>query len=87
MRFFSERRTIDLAGLNDADIALGRVDYRQKGLDVDWLVGFPLWFERSGLSAHFGPAHAFRMPPAEYTICRCPSQAQVIISKRRLPGE
>jgi hypothetical protein len=85
MGFFGERHTVDLAGLNHADIAVGRVDYRQKALELDWLLVFPGWLDRSGLLSHFRPEHWFRMPPAEYTICPCPEQATVVIARRAEP--
>jgi len=82
IRFFGQRKTIDLMGLNDADIAMKRIDRRQAARQLDWLVAFPFWLDASGLADQFAPHRVFRIPEEEYTVCPCPQQATVVISRR-----
>jgi len=81
LRFFGDRRTIDLMGLNNAPIALGRSDRRVAASTIDWIVAFPFWLDGTGLADLFEPQMTFRMPEAEYTVCPCPEHATVLIAR------
>jgi hypothetical protein len=78
IRYFGQRRTLDLVGLNDARVAFGQ---RPIGADeVDWLAVFPSLLHR--------PPHGFmsrqvvEIPLAEYTVCPCAGQNRIEIFER-----
>ena len=82
MRYFGERRTIDLMGLNCSQIAFRRVSLREIAPQLDWVVVFPFWLNSSGLADQFVPRMWFRMPQAEYTVCPCPGQEVVVVARQ-----
>ncbi len=91
IRYFGQRRTIDLMGLNNADIAFGKVSRRQSLAEVDWLAIFPSWFDRynllSDILENFDQRKVIRIPLKEYTICYDPGQTtKVIFEKKRRAG-
>lgn len=88
IRFFSQRETLDLLGLNSAPIALGTRtrDELLEERDVRWLAIFPGWFDDAAGEAmlrRFEPRTAFEIPPEEYTVCDCPTQTRIVIYERR----
>jgi hypothetical protein len=64
MRYFSQRRTIDLIGLNHADIAFFRLWRRQAIDEADWLVIFPEIFKTylPFIGQRFEPCYTVRIP-------------------------
>ena len=91
IRYFGRRRTIDILGLNSADIAFHKMDARQAIMDADWLAIFPSWFSGTSLgvdiAASFEPRVEVRIPLEEYTVCRNAGQTVMVIleRKRRVP--
>ncbi|RMF92944.1 MAG: hypothetical protein D6736_02605 [Nitrospinota bacterium] len=85
IRYFGRRWTLDLIGLNNADIAFGRKTARQliEEDSIDWLAIFPSWFQGSSIWQGFVPRQVFQIPLAEYTICPCPGQTRMVIFERR----
>ncbi len=83
IRYFGKRRTVDLRGLNCADIAFGRIRPERAIADSDWLVVFPSWFEESSQLTSFEERARFSIRPEEYTVCDCPGQTSSVILERR----
>ncbi len=87
IRYFGQRRTIDLRGLNNADIAFGKVSWPQCLAQLDWLAIFPSWFEGldllSGIKANFDQRTIFSISLEEYTICNAPGQTTKVIFERK----
>lgn len=81
IRYFGQRWTLDLAGLNAADVAFGQ--RRIEPGDLDWLAVFPHFFPRP--PAGFAPRQTIEIPFAEYTICPCPNQNRVDIYEYERP--
>jgi hypothetical protein len=48
IRYFGNRRTIDLVGINNQDIAFKRVSVLEELNQCDWLAIFPGWFQDEG---------------------------------------
>jgi len=86
IRYFGGRRTIDIIGLNDSDLAFGKVDGRRMIAGVQWFAVFPGWFDGTPLEpeirGHFEPRKEFSIPYEEYTVCRNRSQTIVVIFER-----
>jgi hypothetical protein len=84
------RRTVDLLGLNNAEIAFGKLSARDAIRNADWLAICPALFAGSDIKpyimAEFIPRAEIRIPPAEYTICNNPWQAVVAIMERKTPA-
>jgi len=85
IRYFGERTTVDLLGLNNQDVAFGRVGPAEALIQNDWLAIFPSVFARQKalIDVYFEPVTVFQIPLAEYTICDCPGQTTKAIYKRK----
>lgn len=82
LRYFGQRRTIDVFGLNNLDVAFQRVPLQTVAGSLDWLVAYPVVTSALASLARFKPVAAFQVPLAEYTICKCPEQTLLTIAKR-----
>ena len=89
IRYFGERRTVNLMGLNNAEIAFHKIGERAVIEGADRIAIFPSWFSRSAVMADietaFQPRVEMRIPVNEYTICNCPGQTIMVIFERRRP--
>lgn len=83
LRYFGQRRTLDLGGLNHAPLAMRRTTLGDVVEQVDWLAVFPAHYASSGVLEAFDPVEWFSIPLAEYTICQCPTQTVVGVARRR----
>jgi len=83
IRYFGERKTLDLLGLNYARLAFGEVERREVFGEADWIAVFPDWFPREELAFRFVRRQSFAIPLEEYTICNCPGQTHLWIMERR----
>lgn len=81
IKYFSQRTVIDLAGLNNADIAFDRKPVETIFSEIDWLVIFPSWF-RPWIFDQFEQVVVFKIPMDEYTICNCPQNVKVIFKAK-----
>ena len=83
---FGGRRTLDLVGLNDADLAFGRTSREDALRSADWLAIFPGILARTPLAApiaeRFTPRTSFEIPLEQYTVCPCPEQTELRIYER-----
>lgn len=84
MRYFGERYTIDLIGLNNADVAFARTDTSKLLQVLDWMVVFPRIFDSQELDRYFTVEEVFAIPLEEYTVCPCPGQNANVIAKRAM---
>ncbi len=82
LRYFGGRRTIDLIGLNTADVAFQRVPIAAIEQRVDWLAVYPLLFRLHPAFARFTRLYWFSIPREEYTICDCPGPTRMVIARR-----
>ena len=82
LRYFGGRRTIDLIGLNAADVAFQRVPIAAIEQRVDWLAVYPLLFRLHPAFARFARVRWFSIPREEYTICDCPGPTRMVIARR-----
>ena len=81
-RYFGKRKTIDLIGLNCADIAFGRMNPENRGI-VDYLAITPTWFYGKGLYDDLTAITNFSIPPEEYTITSNKGQSEIVIFRCR----
>lgn len=82
LRYFGGRRTIDLLGLNHADLVHGRVTRSEIVRELDWVAVFPRLFPQT-MFEMFEPRQVFRISDAEYTVCDCPLQTTKVVAERR----
>jgi hypothetical protein len=84
IRYFGDRRTIDLIGINNQDLAFARVSVLDDLNRCDWLAIFPDWFRDDGafIRKEFSLATVIRVPVNEYTICDCPGQTITAVFKK-----
>lgn len=82
LRYFGERRTIDVFGLNNLDVAFKRVPSETIAARLDWLVAYPVVTSALASLVRFKPVTMFQVPLAEYTICACPDQTLLTVSQR-----
>jgi 4-amino-4-deoxy-L-arabinose transferase-like glycosyltransferase len=83
LRYFGNRTTLDLKGLNYGALTWGRISQSAVIARTDWLAVFPSWFGESNLLSFFEERHAVSIPPAEYTVCDCPGQTVTLILRKR----
>jgi hypothetical protein len=83
IRYFGNRVTIDLKGLNYADLAYDRVSHEAVIARTDWLAVFPSWFRGTNLFDFYEQRHSFSIPLEEYTVCDCPGQTEKVIYKKK----
>jgi hypothetical protein len=86
IRYFGQRYTIDLIGLNNADIALGKVSLEDLMAKADWFAITPRSFIGTPLLAEicrrYEPRHTVEMPLEEYTICKSAAQTLRIVFQK-----
>jgi dolichyl-phosphate-mannose-protein mannosyltransferase len=82
LRYFGGRTTVDLIGLNAADIAFGRVSQAAIEQRIDWLAIYPLLVQRHPAFASFAQLRWFSIPRKDYTICDCPGPTTMFIARR-----
>ncbi len=82
IRYFGERRTIDLYGLNYAEIAFRSRSEAAIVAEVDWMAIFPDYFRGWQPLEPFLPVKVFEIPRDDYTICDCPGQTRKVIYRR-----
>jgi len=81
IRFFGQRRTLDLVGLNNHElvqVGRNRLMRREK---PDVLVIFPGWFKKWPAKKLYEPVHS--ITAKNYTICRCRNQHKIVAYQRR----
>lgn len=87
IRYFGNRVTLDLLGLNHAELAFGRISRQTLLARSDWLAIFPGWFDHDGqldaILDRFEPRHSIRIPLKEYTVCPAESQTLVTIYQKK----
>jgi hypothetical protein len=85
IRYFGDRFTVDLIGLNNSEIAFGEKKGETIFKDIDWLAIFPSWFPelRSFISERFVPKKVFSVPLEEFTICQFPGQSRKVLFKKK----
>jgi hypothetical protein len=82
IRYFSDRRIVDLLGLNNRDVVLKRVSVKDLINRVDWIALYPVWFRKYNLKA-FELRQVFAVNPESYSLCNCPTQTLLTIAERR----
>lgn len=86
IRYFGDRRTVDLVGLNNSEIAGGRLSLWDAIEQCDWLAIFPGVYPPAvveALQKKFVLRHVIRIPPEEYTICKSMAQTVKIAAERK----
>jgi hypothetical protein len=82
LRYFGGRTTIDLMGLNSADVAFQRQPREAIEQRVDWLAAYPVMVKLYPSFAQFARLRWFSVPRAEYTICDCPGPTEMFVARR-----
>jgi hypothetical protein len=82
LRYFGGRTTIDLMGLNTADIAFGRVPRAAIEQRIDWLAIYPVLLKQYPAFAPFARLRWFSIPREEYTICDCRGPIEMFVARR-----
>jgi hypothetical protein len=67
LKYFGQRKTIDIIGLNNAEITF-HGNREQAILSTDFVVIFPSWFRNYPIFQHLDPIQEFSVPPEEYTL-------------------
>ena len=83
IRYFDDRESLDIIGLNDHRIAFGQMSLAQYLGAIEYFVGYPSVAKQIGLETRFAPVHSFSVPYERYTICPCPTQVEMVIYRRR----
>jgi hypothetical protein len=85
IRFFGRRKTIDIAGLNNHEIAFRRIEPLRAILSADYLAIFPSWFGvyKGLVLSDFSLHKTFQISAEEYTVCDCPYQSQKLIFRKK----
>jgi hypothetical protein len=86
IRYFGERKTIDLMGLNNFEIANGRLSPGDAIKQCDWLAVLQGWSPprvAAGFQSDFDVRHVIQIPPEEYTICRAAAQTVNVAMQRK----
>lgn len=81
IRYFGQRQTLDLVGLNNADVAFKKLSFDEAVSRCDWLAVFPSWFPAE-LFKEYDLRFETWVPPGEYTICNAP-QNWMVAAKRK----
>jgi hypothetical protein len=83
IRFFGQRKTLDLIGLNNAEIAFSG-NRAAAVAKADWVAIFPSWFAGSPFMQSLEPVEVISIPPEEYTIAaRATEQSTLVIYRRK----
>jgi hypothetical protein len=82
LRYFGGRTTIDLMGLNTADVAFARVPRAALEQRIDWLAIYPVLLRQYPAFARFAPLRRFSIPREEYTICDCRGPTEMFVARR-----
>jgi hypothetical protein len=85
IRYFGNRHTIDLVGINNQELAFSRIGLTDELLRCDWLAIFPSWFRDQGdiILQEYSIGTVIRVPLKEYTICDCPEQTVIAVFKKK----
>ena len=83
IRYFGQRFTHDLSGLNNASICFGKKTPGNTIPEADYLAIFPGWFFESQVAPFFDVTEIFSIPLEEYTICRSTRQNTLVVFKRK----
>ncbi len=76
IKYFGNRWTIDLAGLNTADVTFHRKSPEELIAEMDWLAVFPDLVPREVLEENYVERARFEIPVEEYTISYNPVQTR-----------
>jgi hypothetical protein len=82
LRYFGGRTTIDLVGLNTADVAFQRIPPATLEQRIDWLAIYPVMLRPHPSFARFARMRWFAIPREQYTICDCPGPTEMFIARR-----
>jgi hypothetical protein len=83
LRYFSDRRVLDLIGLNLHGRAFGRTTLNDLYQRMDWIAVFPATWSSTNLMDGFEERRVYTIPLAEYTVCDCPNQTTLVIGEKR----
>ena len=87
IRYFGERETVDLIGLNNAALAFGHSSLTAEVARCDWLAIFPAFLEfhpeLAWVRQDYLPRHVTSVPIEEYTVCAATWQARKIALQRK----
>src|SRR6185312_10948835 len=79
IRYFDDRESHDILGLNDHRVMFGEITLTQYLAAIDWFAGFPVLVKQYGLEKRLEPVYSFSVPYEHYTICPCPGQVETRI--------
>jgi hypothetical protein len=86
IRYFGERKTVDLAGLNNSEIAQGRLTLLDATRRCDWLACFPNCLPpelKQVCEDEFDVLKVIQIPLKEYTICSAVDQTFEFAMRRK----
>jgi hypothetical protein len=86
LRYFGARETVDLIGLNAADVAFHRVSVTAIEQRVDWIAVYPLLVKMYPAFGQFARVQWFTIPREEYTICDCNGPTEMFVGQRSEGG-
>lgn len=89
IRYFGDRTTIDLCGLNTSEIANQKLAPQDALSRCDWVCVFPGLLPPEALKDiqySFSQRHIIRVPLEEYTVCPSPIQTVRLAARRVVPA-
>ncbi|MBX7144081.1 MAG: hypothetical protein K1X79_06495 [Oligoflexia bacterium] len=81
VRYLSERKVIDIAGLNEHRILFGLLDRTAALATSDYLAIFPNFLDGSPWQTQSIELVRFSLSESEYSICPCPDQREFAVYK------
>jgi hypothetical protein len=90
IRYFGGRKTIDLIGLNNFEIARGTLSRLDAIEQCDWLAIFEGWHPPAtpaDFQSEFEVRHVITIPLEEYTICPIEAQTVKVAMQRKTPAQ
>ncbi len=75
IRYFSQRKVIDILGLNFAPAVFSK---KLDLSEVTWIAIFPAAYPNL-VPPEFQERQVFQIPPEDYTVCPCPQQSRMVV--------
>jgi len=83
IKYFGQRTTVDLLGLNYADFAFKRISPGEVVARTDWVAVFPGLFAQSDLLSVFEAKFEITIPLEEYTVCTNQVQTRIVLYQKK----
>ena len=82
LRYFGNRTTIDLVGLNAKDVAFHRLSREAIEQRAGWIAIYPIMGQLYPAFARYTHVRWFSIPREQYTICDCNGPTDILVARR-----